>query len=263
MPEDQNSPIAKDADTQENPRAKSRFPRTHVLLQAGGRHFPNPLVIIIVILLVLILALSVRLIYFESSNSIGSRTVSFGLRNIGELATQSGYFTNVQVISDARQIFGFNIPFTSSKYIFSYDGLIKAGYDFSAIELDVDDDAHTIHVKLPQARILSIEIQEDSFTVYDESQSIFTPLNLADVNQSQVYLKEQASRNAISNGILDAARTNAETLIELFLSNTYDPQVYSIVFESADAAPAVEDAVIKDAAAEDVAVEENDVEGMR
>ena len=40
------------------------------------------------------------------------------------------------------------IPFTQSKYIFSYDVEVKAGFDFTQIEWSLND--HTIEVKLQE-----------------------------------------------------------------------------------------------------------------
>lgn len=156
--------------------------------------------------------------------------VNFGLKDIGELATQAGHFTNVQVISGSRKIWGADIPLTQSKYIFSYDGVIKAGIDFEQIEVNVDDAARVITVKLPEIKILSSEVDPKSLEIYDETKSIFTPLSLSSVNMSLIEMDEEVREKAIGNGILENARTNAEALITGFLAGTFDLQKYSIQF---------------------------------
>ena len=163
--------------------------------------------------------------------SVSSRTVDFGLKNIGELVTQSGYYTNVQVLEDAKQILGHDVPLTKSKSIFSYDGVIKAGLDFSLIEIIVDEEAKKISVKLPEVTITSNEIDQNSLEIYDEKQSIFTRLSISDINMSQIELKNEAELKAVEQGIMDNARTNAELLITGFLSGQYDPEVYEFIFE--------------------------------
>lgn len=135
------------------------------------------------------------------------------------------------MINESRQLWGADIPLTQSKCIFSYDGIIKAGLDFESIELNVNEVAHTISVRLPEIKILSNEIDANSMEIYDETKSIFTPLNLSDVNQSMIKLKDESKEKAISNGILESARANAETLIRGFLASSYDLEVYSIIFE--------------------------------
>ena len=55
-----------------------------------------------------------------------------------------------------RPLFGFDIPFTKSKYIYSCDGIVKAGLDFSQIEVTVNDDANIAAVKLPEIKVLDV-----------------------------------------------------------------------------------------------------------
>lgn len=183
-------------------------------------------VIVVLLLVVLVAFMFVRTNFFATS-----RTVKFGLQDIGELATQEGYFTNVQVISDDKKIGNWSIPLTSSKYIFSYDGVIKAGIDFADIKYTVNLVSKVVTVTVPEIKILSCEIDEDSLEVYDESRSIFTPLDVTDMNESLKALKEEITEQAKANGLLEAARSNAEVLIKGFLSATYDPSQFTYVFK--------------------------------
>ena len=93
----------------------------------------------------------------------GNKLTRLGFEDIGELATQAAYCTEVNVTEGAREIFGLTIPFTQSKYVYSYDVVIKAGLDFGDIDWTVGED--TITVRLPEIRILSSEIDLDSFRV--------------------------------------------------------------------------------------------------
>lgn len=180
--------------------------------------------------LIALLIIFVIILSITTVTSITSRPVKFGLENIGELATQSGYYTNVQVIDSSREVFGLDIPFTQKKCIFSYDGIIKAGIDFGDIKLTVNEISHTIRVDLPEIRITSNQIDPDSLQIYDESSNVFNPLKLDDVNQSLIALQEEAEVTAIANGLLENAQQNAETLIRCFLQGIYDLDVYTIEF---------------------------------
>ena len=97
-----------------------------------------------------------------------SKTTKIGFEDIGELATQTAYCTEVNVTDASRELFGMKIPFTQSKYIYSYDIEIKAGFDFTEIEWDVN--GSTIEVRLPEAKILSSEVDQDSLEVYHEEE---------------------------------------------------------------------------------------------
>ena len=80
----------------------------------------------------------------------GNKLTRLGFEDIGELATQAAYCTEVNVTEGARELFGLTIPFTQSKYVYSYDVVIKAGLDFGEIDWTVGED--TITVRLPEIR---------------------------------------------------------------------------------------------------------------
>ena len=179
----------------------------------------------------IILLLIVALVGIGASTMVSSRIVRLGLSDIGMLETQAAYFTNVQTISKARDVWGWKVPFTSSKYIFSYDGVVRAGVNFELIGVKPDPLTQTIHVTLPEAEIIDISIDQDSLELYDESKNIFSPLKVADLNNALIEMEEEAREQAIGNGILDAARANAVTLVTNFLAASYDMNIYTVVFE--------------------------------
>lgn len=182
----------------------------------------------LMIALVVILMLVGGVISMKKSFFTESKTTKIGFEEIGELATQAAYCTEVDVIDASRELFGLKIPFTQSKYIYSYDVVVKAGFDFSDIEWSENDTVVT--VKLPKTKILGCEIDTDSFKVYHEEESIFREITLEETNESMSKLKKQAEDDAVANGILENARNNAETILTGFFGNTYDLKTYEIKF---------------------------------
>ena len=180
--------------------------------------------------LIIILVLLVVSVGLGSASYTASRIVRLGLKDIGELTTQAGYFTNVQVIKNSKEIYGWTIPLTKSKYIFSYDGIVKAGIDFSQIDVQTNEITKCIEVILPEAEIFSLEIDPESLEIYDESKSVFTPLDLEDINNSFTTLQEEVRLQAIENGILDNAFENAKLVVENMLAKSHDMNLYSIKF---------------------------------
>lgn len=181
------------------------------------------------IALLLVTILLLGLILFEKPIDTTSRMTSFGLREIGELATQAGYFTSVQVIQDTKDFFGISLPFTEKKYVFSYDGTVKAGIDFRKISMEIA--GNEIHVRIPEAEIFGVQVDPESYTIYYEGESIFNKLKIEDVNEAQKALEEEVREKAIANGILENAMNNARMLITGYLSAIYNLNEYSIVFE--------------------------------
>lgn len=183
---------------------------------------------LLVVTAIIILALS-TLIGLGSRFFVDSRMTQLGLKSIGEMATQAGYYTNVEVLEDSKTLWKITLPFTSSKYIFSYDGIIKAGIDFQELDWTINDITKTISVSLPEARILTNEIDPESLYVYDESRSIFSPLTVENLNESLIALRSEAEEKAVGNGILGAASENAKLLIRGLLAGNY-PE-YEIIFD--------------------------------
>ena len=199
--------------------------------QHNPPHIVHNLKNIVLIALVVVLAITVVGLGFKVSHTTESKTTKLGFEDIGEFATQSAYCTEVSATANARKLFGHNLPFTQSNIVFSYDVVIKAGYDFSAITWDVHDT--TITVKLPEVKVLSCEVKEDSFKKYVEDESIFTPFTLDDNNNAMKALKETAQTDAIANGLYENARSNAETMLTTFFSSAFDMDQYTIEFQDA------------------------------
>lgn len=193
------------------------------------RHSFKPIPLLTFVVIILVVFISLGFLSFQKTKSV-TKPTSLGLKDIGELATQAGYFTTVQTIDKSRNVFNFVIPGTQSRYVYSYDGIIKAGIDFKDIELEVNDIEHLITVRFPEFRILSTEIDNDSFILYNDGVNPFTTLKMEDVNKANAELKKTAQESAIKNGILENARTNAEALVRCFLASFYDLTVYKIEF---------------------------------
>ena len=184
---------------------------------------PRVLGILVVILLAAAVALGAKTVL-----SADGRTARLGFEDIGELATQSAYCTEVEVTEASRELFGVTIPFTQSKYVYSYDVVIKAGLDFTDVSWSEEDG--TIRVTLPEIRVLSNEIDLDSLKVYHEDESLFRNITLEENNAALADLKARAEQDAIGNGLLEEARDNAQQILTAFFANQYDLTEYRLEF---------------------------------
>lgn len=189
------------------------------------KKYVRKVVVFAVIFVILVGAIAIGMRKYISSES---NTIESGLKNIGELATQVAYSTEVNVTEASRELFGVSIPFTQSKYIYSYDVVIKAGFDFGKIEWE--EKGNTIQVKLPEAQILENYIVDESFKVYHEKESAFRQISLEENNEARKDMKKNAEKNAIAKGILDEAVENAKTILTGFFANEYDLEEYTIEF---------------------------------
>ncbi|MDD6223054.1 MAG: DUF4230 domain-containing protein [Lachnospiraceae bacterium] len=187
----------------------------------------------IILVLVLIAAIVEGALLFRGGLKTSSQTQSLSFKNIGELATQEADVVQVEKIEkDALQDkTGIDIPFVGTEIVYSYLVAVKAGYDFSEITTDVDQAAKTVTVHMPEAKILSADVNTDSYQCYTDYQSVFNLLSQDDQNTALEQLKSDAQETALSNGLLDKARTNAETLLTNMIVGQLTDSSYTISFE--------------------------------
>ncbi|MDO4556876.1 MAG: DUF4230 domain-containing protein [Lachnospiraceae bacterium] len=186
---------------------------------------PKIIFIILIGMVAILVAIGVR-----EYISYDAKTTKIGFEDIGELATQAAYCTEIGTIDNPRELGTIKIPFTQSKYIYSYDIIIKAGFDFEEIEWGEDDENKIIKVTLPKARVLSREINLDSFKVYHEDESIFNRITLEENNEEIKKLEQEAEKTAIENGLLKNARQNAKTILKSFFGKEYDLEEWRVKF---------------------------------
>ncbi|MBE6038149.1 MAG: DUF4230 domain-containing protein [Anaerofustis stercorihominis] len=157
-----------------------------------------------------------------------SETKQLSFENIGELVTQEAICTEVNITDSSRELFGIKIPFTQTKYIYSYDVVIKAGFDFSQIEYIVTD--NVIEVIMPEPKVMSNELKTETFKMYYEKESAFKRISLEENNEALNKLRQNAEKSAVENGIFDNAKTNAEIILRGFFAQAYDPEEYTVTF---------------------------------
>ena len=171
----------------------------------------------------------------EKEVEISGEAIRVNMANIGKLCTAEYSYTHVERVDSQREIQGFKVPFTTATFIYSYDGTIMAGIDFTKIQIDKRDSAKMITITLPTVEIISSEVDQNSFQLYDEKNNIFNPISVTDVADSFADLKNTEEQKAIDEGLLDKAKANAIILVENFMRGSYDMGDYEIevIFEEA------------------------------
>ncbi len=181
-------------------------------------------------IIILVLAITSISLGIKTTFSTDSKTTKLGFEDIGELATQVAYCSEVSLTDKARKLFGFEIPFTQTKYVYSYDTVIKAGIDFDEVTWKLNESKKSIQITMPKAKILSNEIDLDSLKIYHEQESIFTPVSISDNKNALTTLKLNAEKDAIKNGLLENAEANAQDIMKGFIGQVYDLDEYEVKF---------------------------------
>lgn len=148
---------------------------------------------------------------------------------ISELASAEYLFTNAARFTDTKHVAAIFDWMTEKSFVQKWDGSIKAGVVLDQLSVTVNGNVITVH--LPQAEILSYEIDYDSIEVLDEKNNIFNPISVDDKNNFDEETSEALKARAIENGLLDKAQKNAENIItNLLLASVENIQDYTIEF---------------------------------
>ncbi len=170
----------------------------------------------------------------EVEKEITVEEIRSGLNDMGVLLTAEYSFTDVVHYSSAIKLFNWvSLGITESSYLGSYDGVVTAGVDFDQIELRMDEAAGVLTVVLPQARVLNVDVDPESFTLYSEKTGLGNPVSVEEFNRSVVELEQSAREKALAHGLLDKAAENARLIIRSFIAGLIDPARCTVRFETA------------------------------
>lgn len=139
------------------------------------------------------------------------------ISSMSELAVVTYTYTELGQYESSKEFYGVKMPFTTNHFLLTFDGVIKAGIDMTEVIVDVDQDAKVVTVKLPDAKILSHEIDEDSVKIYDEKTSIFNPFTVEDYTSFYADQKKTVEEKAREKGLLTEAQTQAENAVRQLL----------------------------------------------
>ena len=168
----------------------------------------------------------------ESEPVITSSTVSDQLSSLQELVTTEYIYTNAGKFENQNQIKiigqDVGIPFTSTRCIVACDGRSRVGVDLSRAQIDVDEEARSIAVTLPDSEIVSHETFEDTLVVLDETNNVFNPISIENYTEFVAGQKTSMEQKAIDRGVLASASQEARTLVQSFLAQLPGMESYRL-----------------------------------
>ena len=153
----------------------------------------------------------------EEPTAITSDLLSQQIQSISELASVEYNYTDMGKFENQATFYGWKVPFTTKSFILSYDGKIKAGIDMSLVEVHMS--GKNINISIPEAKILSHEIDEKSIEVFDETKNIFNQISITDYNQFAIDQKESMENKTKEKGLLEEAQNKAQETIKTFVES--------------------------------------------
>jgi hypothetical protein len=141
----------------------------------------------------------------------------------GELVTVSYIYTEMGQYESSKEFYGTKLPLTTSRFMLTYDGVMKAGIDLGKVSVKADSMTKTVAVQVPQAEVLAHGMDENSVQIYDEKYSVFKKLTLENYTSFFADQERKVEAKAREKGILSAAQEEAEVQ----LRNLLEPVIRS------------------------------------
>lgn len=153
------------------------------------------------------------------------------IERCNELATATYLYTDAEAYKPEGAIFGlFDIPFlTGKEFIVKYSGAIKAGVNLDDVRIERGDGGGVL-VDMPAPYIISHEIDEGSFQILREHETLFSSIKINDMQEFREKEKESMEKRANESGVLKEAEENARSSIRSILEVSL-PEGTSIEFE--------------------------------
>ena len=168
----------------------------------------------------------------ESTPKLSAVVVEHQLDQVSQLATARYSYTNMGQFEQSSDFYGVKIPFSGKRFIVSYDGSILAGVDLKQAEVKLT--SRKVTVILPEARILSHEIDNDSLKVFDETKNIFNPLTIENYNSFYAEQKNEMEEKASQNGLFAQAEEQAELVVKQVLGPLADQNGMDLIVKMSD-----------------------------
>lgn len=159
-------------------------------------------------------------------------TVSSIVKPASELVALKYYYTDADTYENYKELFGIKIPLTTDRVVFTYDGVMSVGIDLSEVEYIIDNEKKSITIKMPDVKILSNDIDENSFAFPYESDSIFNKTDFEDYTELLGALEKSKEAALLANtDFMDDALENAEDVIKQLLTVADETKEYKVEFK--------------------------------
>lgn len=148
-----------------------------------------------------------------------------------DIVSYKYFYTNAAMFENKKNIYGFNLPLTSKRFIISYDGKATLGVDVSQVKTEILGNKIIIS-NLGSAKILSNEFDEKSMKIFDESTSLFSSWNIKDYQKFFSDQRIEVEKKIMESDLLKEAKSSAEeTIKQLLMLNPQIASQYQVEFK--------------------------------
>lgn len=158
-------------------------------------------------------------------------------QDIEDIAFQEATIKEIGKIHKPMELGKYEVDtfLTTSDYVFSYNAVIKAGYDLENIKDDGGNElTQTITVTLPKASILDSYLDEKSYVQYWEGEKITANVELEDFHKEKKKMLKEAKQDAIKGGLYEKTSDHAKVVITDYIHSLKGYENYNVVFNEAN-----------------------------
>lgn len=167
----------------------------------------------------------------DDNTTISSNLLGNYIKKSQELVSYKYFYTNAAMFENKKDLYGFELPLTSKKFILSYNGRATLGVDLKDILIDISGNKIIIS-NLGNVQILSNEIDESSIKIFDERTSLFSSWNIKDYQKFFTEQKAEIEKKVKESNLLIEAKSSAEEAIKrLLMLNPQISSKYEIEFK--------------------------------
>ena len=158
--------------------------------------------------------------------------ISETLNKASDLVSSKYQYTNADIYEKDKKVFDLKVPFTTDKSVYTYSGTVLAGINLSEVKIDINDSDKKIKLTLPKVKIISHEIDEKSFQIFDVKNSVFTSTSLQEYADLRDTMKTKEEESLTERGFLNEAADHAKATIRELLEASGLTEGYSIEFSN-------------------------------
>ncbi len=155
------------------------------------------------------------------------------LQKLGELVTCALEYEGKDELSDSKTLWGYDIPGTKHTIDVAYEGVVKVGYEFDDIEIEVDNDTHKIHITLPKPKVICDGVDNETVKTSTETSflsNIINPVESGEVTEhlQKIEAKEldkAIQEDKIFNLAEDSAKEQITALLKSFEELGYEVEI--------------------------------------
>ena len=167
-------------------------------------------ILTILITLLVGAALAVGGMYYlrmQAQPKVDAKGLMERLEESSELTVSKNFYTGIVRFEEGTIKF-----IDKNGFTMKYEAEIDAGFELENVTIEVNDDSVVVNV--PEAKILSVNIDPDSLEFYDNKVSLIKTDRKEATKQALQSAQKDAESHAKNKGILDEANKRAEVLFK-------------------------------------------------